>query len=685
MKDQRVGPPPEVLPDNRLWLFAFTIFIVFTIFLSRLFYLQIMQGDELRVQSERNSVRTVRIDAPRGNVLDRERRVIASTRPAFDVEIIPSELRDADRVYTALGTLLDQDEARVRESVGKPRGRARFQPVSVSSDLSFEQLARVESHRYAMPGVLTEVNPRREYTDGNAAGHLLGTLGEVRADQLEKAGFETYRQGEIVGQSGLEGVLEAPLRGTAGGRNVVVNVAGREVERLDEVDPIPGNTAVLTIDLDLQREAVAAYRGEPPSWAPQPVAAQRADETEAMGALVALDPRNGDVLAMVSRPSFDPNAFAGGVQPAVWRALMKDEWKPLQNRAISGQYPPGSTYKAVIAAAALEQGVITPRTRVFCPGSFAFGRRVYKCWKKEGHGSVDVHEALVRSCDVFFYQAGLKLGVDSIAKYAKALSFGRLTHVGLPEEKPGLIPTAAWKQKRFGEKWMAGETVSIAIGQGFDLVTPLQLAVAYGAIGTGVVMKPRLLLRTEKPDGTLIEETAPQVDAAVPVSAENLAIVRRGLTGVVNEPGGTGGRGRVPGITVAGKTGTAQVIRLEHFDGVAENKIPMRYRDHAWFVAYAPADDPEIVVAVLNEHGGHGGSAAAPIAQRVLYRYFEKQGRVVPPVVATAHVPRASAAAVATPEPDLDASELPAPSEPAPADAEGAPSAPAPGGVDGAD
>ncbi|HTF34779.1 MAG TPA: penicillin-binding protein 2 [Myxococcota bacterium] len=665
-----------MVPESRLWLGALLVFLVFAVFLGRLFYLQVVQGEALRVESERNSVRTVRLDAPRGNILDREGRVIASTRPAFDVEIIPSELRDADRVYSALGQLLDEQASQVRETVGKPRGRARFQPIPVSSDLSFEQLARVETHRFALPGVVTEVRPQRQYEDGDLAGHLLGTLGEIRLEQLDRTSFEDYSAGEIIGQSGLEAVLENVLRGTAGGRNVVVNVSGREVERLDEVEPVPGNTAVLTLDLDLQREAVAAYRNDPPLGPPAPAAREsESPPAEKMGALVALDPRTGDVLALVSRPSFDPNDFADGVPPETWHALIRDERRPLQNRAISGQYPPGSTYKPLLAAAALESGVINPQTHFFCPGSFAFGRRVYKCWKKEGHGSVAVHEAIVRSCDVFFYQTGLKLGIDRIADFGHALTFGRLTGIPLPEEKPGLIPTEAWKQRRFGEPWMAGETVSASIGQGFDLVTPLQLAVAYGALATGVVMKPRLVLRVEKPDGSLLEETKPQLDSRLPISEANLEIVRKGLAGVVNEPGGTGGRARLPGITVAGKTGTAQVIRLEHFEGVDESRVPMRYRDHAWFVCFAPAEAPEIVVAVLNEHAGHGGSAAAPIAQRVLAKYFEKQGRLAPEALMASQAPKAPA------PPRPHAKTVPPPPPPPPAPSEPAGAEPVEGGT----
>lgn len=619
----------EPIAGTRLAFLAVVMFAVFGVFLGRLFQLQIAQGEELRRLSERNSIRTVRLDAPRGELLDREHRVIATTRPAFQLEVIPSELRRPEKTFAALGSLLERDPKELALRVGQPHGRARFQPVGLDPDLTYEQLARVETHRHALPGVVTEARPRREYPDRDLAAHVVGTIGEIRADQLEKPGFEAYQQGDVIGQSGIESVAEAWLRGTAGGRNVIVNVAGREVERLDEVEPVPGHAAVLSLDLDLQREAVAAFQTPladskaPPAAAPSPT--YEPGVTEKLGALVALDPRNGEVLALVSRPSYDPGAFAGGgVDPKIWRELMRGEWKPLQDRAISGQFPPGSTYKAFVAAAALQEGVLTTQTRVFCPGSYWFGGRSFGCWKKEGHGSVDLHTALVRSCDVYFYEAGRRLGVDRIAHFARMFGLGGLSGIDLAEEKPGLIPTAAWKMRRFGDRWHPGETISISIGQGYDLVTPLQLAVSYGAIATGRAMQPHLLKSVERPDGSVVFEAAPKVLSEVQVKPEYLDAVRDGLRGVVMEPGGTGGRARIPGITVAGKTGTAQVIRLEAFKNVPEEKIPVKYRDHAWFVAWAPVEAPEIVVAVLAEHGGHGGAAAAPIAQRVMARYFEK-------------------------------------------------------------
>ncbi|TFG92905.1 MAG: penicillin-binding protein 2, partial [Myxococcales bacterium] len=401
-----------------------------------------------------------------------------------------------------------------------------------------------------------------------------------------------------------------------------------------------GGSVRLTLDLDLQQAAEEAFLpdvvGEPGK----------------LGAAVALDARNGDVLALVSIPSFDPNPFSGGIDAATWRRLTGDEWRPLQDRAISGQYPPGSAYKPIVAAAILAEKAATPQERVFCPGSFTFGRRSYRCWKKEGHGSVDLREALKKSCDVYFYTMGLRLGIDRIAKVAEAFGLGRRTGIPLAQEKPGLVPTSSWKLRRFGEKWMAGETVSASIGQGFNLATPLQMAVAYAALANGgKVLTPRLVLASSK-DGRMLESPAPEpvgTVGTVGVSEADLARILDALAAVVEEPGGTGGRSRVPGVRVGGKTGTAQVVRLEHTKDLKDHEIPIRHRDHAWFVSFAPVESPEIVVSVLAEHGGHGGSAAAPIAQKIRARYFEKKrmaaGEELATSPAAAPVGRVAAAA----------------------------------------
>lgn len=615
-----LGQGPEVILAGRLQIAAVLMILVFGLFAGRLFQLQIVEGESLRLRSEQNMVRTMRLEAPRGRILDREGRVLATTRPAFGLQVTPNDLRDDEVTLAALGRLVSEEPAVLAERIGPRRGARRVQPVRLVDDLSFERLAKIEAHRHAIPGVGTAVLPRRHYLEGEFAAHAMGTIGEIRADQLEMESFEGYRSGEVVGQTGLEARLERHLRGSAGGRNVVVDVAGREVEVLDEVPPVSGGSVVLALDLDLQRAAEDAFREV------------EEGQSEKMGAVVALDVRNGDVLVMASRPAYDPNYFAGGIDSETWKALTEHEWDPLQNRAIQNHYPPGSTYKAVVAAALLDAGTITPSTTVYCPGFFRHGRRTYRCWKRGGHGDVNVHQALRSSCDVFFYTFGVKLGIDGIAEIAKGLGLGARTGVELPQEATGLVPTRKWKERRFGEPWYPGETVSASIGQGFNLTTPIQLAVAYAAIANGgAVLKPRLVLRTETKEGEPIEEFAPEVRSRLELAPEHLAVVLGGLEAVVNEKGGTGGRARVPGVRVGGKTGTTQVVRLEHTEGMEEDEIPMRYRDHAWFAAFAPVEDPQIAVAVFVEHGQHGSSAAAPIAQRILARYFEKQGVVPPP------------------------------------------------------
>jgi penicillin-binding protein 2 len=624
----RLGGGDSTIAD-RIPVLAAMIALAFTVFLVRLFQLQFIQTDDLRRRSEKNYVRTVRLEAPRGDILDRKGRVLATTRPAFAVQVIPNDLRRPELTLAALASLIDRDADSLRASLGTPRGRARFQPVQLAADLSYDQRARLESHLYALSGVVTDVRPRRYYVEGQLAAHLLGSLGEIQRGQLETRRYADYRQGEVIGQTGVEAMMQEDLRGRAGGRNLVVNVAGRVEGMLDEIEPVSGGSVTLALDLDMQRAAEDAFLPD------------AVGKPSRMGAVVALDVHTGDVLALASKPSYDPNQFAGGIDAGTWRALTEDEWRPLQNRVIAGNYPPGSTYKAIVAAAALEAGLVDPNKKVFCPGSFRLGRRSYRCWKEGGHGYVDLHRALVESCDVYFYHLGLDLGIDRLAFFARGFGLGRATKIPLPNEQTGLIPTSAWKEKRFGEPWMLGETVSASIGQGFDLVTPVQLAVAYAAIANGgSVVRPRLVLSVTDPDGHVTEAPPPEVLGTAPVAPEHLARVRAALEGVVNEPGGTGGRARLPGVRVAGKTGTAQVVGLEHTDGKEDEDVAMRHRDHAWFVGFAPAEAPEVVVAALVEHGGHGGSAAAPVVQRVLAAHFGVQLPPPRPEAAPAPKPR---------------------------------------------
>jgi penicillin-binding protein 2 len=390
-----------------------------------------------------------------------------------------------------------------------------------------------------------------------------------------------------------------------GGRQIEVDALGREVKPLRSVEPYPGNNLYLTLDLDLQKAAEEAYQDK-------------------NGALVAMDPKTGRVLAMVSRPAFDPSLFAGNISPEDWKALQENPFHPLQNKCTQGLYPPGSTFKIITAIAGLESGLLTPKTVFPCAGTYFYGNRDFRCWKEGGHGMIDLHHALVTSCDVYFYQAGLKVGVDRIAKYASEFGFGKKTGIPFPHEKSGIVPSTSWKMKVHGVPWYSGETLSFAVGQGYINVTPIQLARMISAVANGgTLFLPQVVEKVESTSGKMLRQYSPVEAGAAQVSQATLDFIRSALRGVVHEPGGTASGIALKEVEMAGKTGTAQVIKLaKDFKRGDMNRMPLKYRDHAWFVAYAPVADPQIAVAVLVEHGGFGASAAAPIAKKVIARYF---------------------------------------------------------------
>ena len=618
--DARLSNTGDGPGQLRIWPLAIIVIAIFMLFIGRLFQLQILEGKALASRSQANYVRTVRLEAQRGSIVDREGRTIAASRPAYGVDLIPYEIQNPWRTYSVLGAILGRDPNEIASRVGRPRGRRRFQPVSLSKDLALEDRAKIAAHRYAMPGVELYRKPLRDYVHQALASQLLGTIGEISPAELEMEAFSNYRSGETIGKTGIEAANEIHLRGRAGGVNLIVDVAGREIDEIDRREPTPGGRLVLSLDLDLQTIAEASFLSEDP------------EESDKMGALVALDPRNGDVLALVSAPSYDANAFAGGVDRETWQAFNLDDWRPLQNRAIAGVYPPGSTYKVIVAAAGLAEGVIDATTEIVCPGHFRLGRRVYRCWKRAGHGVVNLESALARSCDVFFYTLGNTLGVETLARYARIFGLGSATGIGVRGEVSGLVPTPEWKMRTRGERWIGGETISLSIGQGANLTTPIQLAVAYAAIANGGrIVQPRIVLRRETWDGVIVEEMQPIFRAENIIAKPILEMVKLGLTRVVMDPHGTGRRASVPGITVAGKSGTTQVVSLDLVEGLEPEEIPIRFRDHALFVAFAPVESPEIVVVAIAEHsGGGGGSVAAPMVQKVLAGYFEKSERRLP-------------------------------------------------------
>jgi penicillin-binding protein 2 len=569
--------------------------------LARLWTLQVLRGEEMAGLSENNRIRLRRVQATRGRVLDRLGRVLIDSRASFDAFLVPEDSPDLESTVETLAHFLDQGAAATQEILERASGRPPFQEILVKRNLDWEEVVALETHQLELPGVSLRITPSRSYPHGPVLAHVLGYVGEVNQGEVEKD--RRYRAGDLVGRAGLERIWEEYLRGTQGGQEVEVDALGRELRVLQEAEAIPGNTLVLSIDLDLQMVAEEVLGEE-------------------AGAVVAVDPRNGDLLALVSHPSYDPNEFARGIRSKEWRRLANHPRHPLTNRATQGQYPPGSTFKIVTAAAALEEGIVNPFTRIHCSGKVHFGQRDFRCWRKGGHGSVALHEALVQSCDVYFYQVGQRLGIDPLAQYARSFGLGLPSGVRLEHEKSGTIPDSEWKRRALGEPWYAGETLSAAIGQGYVTTTPLQMAQATATLASGVRYRPRLVQRIEGPDGALVSAIEPQEQGRLTVRETALAQIREALRDVVNDPRGTGKKAKIDDVLVAGKTGTAQVVALGK-ERKSAAQVPWEKRDHAWFVAYAPLDAPEIAVAALVEHAqGGGGAIAAPMARQVIEAFL---------------------------------------------------------------
>ncbi len=596
---------------KRAFYAAFVIIFFFAVLISRLWFLQVQQGEKYSRLADSNRVRYLEIAAPRGNILDSMGREIVTNRPSFNVVWVREDNRLDDVLLKKMAVILETDVSDLLARIRKMAGTPGHIPVRLAEDINWNKVAFIENNRMNLPGIKIEVVPLRVYHYGNLASHIIGYLGEINEKELKSSKEGEYRGGDLIGKMGLERLREKDLRGEKGRHYMEVNALGFEQRNLKGIEPLPGNDLQLTIDMDLQRAAEDIMTADNKS-----------------GAVVAVDVNSGRLLALASAPTLELDKFIGGISHKNWQAMLDNPLHPLINKIVQGQYPPGSTYKLVTAAAGLAEGVITPDSIIYCPGHYRFGNRTYRCWKHSGHGAVDLNRALSESCDVYFYQVGQRLGVDRLAKYARMFGLGRKTGVEMEHEKSGLIPTAAWKKKRFGKVWQEGETLSIAIGQGFDLVTPLQLAFMTATVANGgTLYKPGLVEQVRDPDGKVIEQFEPEVVDRLKGQGRNLQLVRKGLTEAVNGRHGTGRRARLKdlGITVAGKTGTAQVVRLKQYRHLKEKDIPYKYRDHAWFTCFAPAENPEIAVTVLVEHGFHGGSGAAPVAKAVLEAYFRKR------------------------------------------------------------
>ncbi len=582
------------------------VLFFFTILVLRLWSLQITNGAEYEKRAYGNRVRIRRVAAPRGHILDRYNREIVTNRPAFNVVLIQEDSYDIDGVLKKLAPVLDMDIsamwAKIREASNTPR----YVPVRLKEDIDWKTLAYLENHNHEFPGIRTEVQPVRVYHYENLAANILGYLGSISKKELQKADQNIYSGGDIVGKRGIEKLRERDLRGEKGKYYSEVDSKGFEQKLLKSVEPLPGREIRLTLDVDLQQIAEGYMAAG-----------------EKAGAVVAMEVNTGRLLAAVSAPNIQIKDFIGGISVKKWQALLDNPQHPLINKVVQASYPPGSTYKMVTALAGLAKDVIDEKTLLYCPGHYSFGNRTYRCWKHSGHGQVDLQKAIEESCDVYFYQVGQRVGVDVLAEYARKLGLGAKTGIEMEYEKSGLTPTQKWKEKYRESQWQEGETLSVAIGQGFNLATPLQICVMTATIANGgTVYRPQLVEQVVDPEGRIVEEFEPEIIREIKELRRYLQIIRNGMEGVVEGKHGTGRNVAVKNLRIAGKTGTAQVVKIAQYRHLKDKDIPYKYRDHAWFTCYAPADDPEIAVTVLVEHGLHGGSGAGPIARAVINQYF---------------------------------------------------------------
>jgi len=603
--EEKDGGALDLLKRRLLGVAAVVLFF-FAVIILRLWMLQITNGSEYETRAYSNRVRIRDIAAPRGHLLDRQGREIVTNRPSFNVVLIQEDSNDVGDVLKRLAPVLKMDISELWEKIRDASGTPRYLPVRLKEDIDWQTLAYLESHNHEFSGIRTEVQPVRVYHYDDLAANVIGYLGAISKKEMAEADSEIYSGQEIIGKRGIERLREADLRGEKGQNFTEVDAKGFEQTQLKAVEPLPGREIRLTLDNDLQQIAESYMAAGDKS-----------------GAVVVMEVNTGRLLVAASAPSIHIEEFIGGISKNAWQALLDNSRHPLLNKVVQATYPPGSTYKMVTALAGLSKGVIDENTTFFCPGQISFGNRTYRCWKKGGHGTVNLQRAIGESCDVFFYQVGMRVGVDTLAEYAQKLGLGKKTGAEMEFEKEGLTPTRKWKQKYRKAKWQDGETLSVAIGQGFNIVTPLQMCVMTSAIANGgKAYRPKIVEQVTDPEGKVIENFTPELLSEVPGVEKFLKIIRSGMEDVVQGKRGTARNVAIEGLRIGGKTGTAQVVRLAQYKGLKDENIPYEYRDHAWFTCYAPAENPEIAVTVMVEHGLHGGSGAGPIARAVLAHYF---------------------------------------------------------------
>ena len=604
-----------MMPDDRrsltlrLSVMQYLIALLFAMLAVGFWIFQIAQHDKFKEMAEENHLRRLPLPAPRGVLMDRYGKILVENQNTFNIALVREQTKNLDQTLAVLAGATGADETQLREIVNRRRRDPSYRPIVLIENASREQFIAVRARKWELPGIITQEVPSRLYPTSEMAAHLFGYVSEVTEAQLQRADYTHIESGAIVGQAGVEQAYNRLLMGSEGNKAVIVNSLGREIEELGKQDPVEGQGLQLTIDADVQRAAEEGFR-----------------HFGYNGAAVILDPRNGEVLSLVSLPSYDPNSFATGIDRVTWSSLLSDKLKPLQNRALQGVYSPGSTFKIAIATAALEEGLVTPDFKVRCSGGATFYGRYFQCWKEGGHGTVDMRHAIEQSCNVYFYTLGNMLGVDRIHKWASALGLGERSGIELLNEIKGLVPSTEWKLREKKEKWYAGETISVAIGQGQVSVTPISMAVMMMTVANGGTRyTPHVVKAVD--DGHGWKPVPPPPPAAVTrMKDSTVKALHDGLWMVVNAAG-TGGRGRIVGFDVAGKTGTAQVISLA---GAKAARGKMDVRDHGWFVFFAPRDNPEIAGVIFAEHAEHG-YLGAPIAKYAMETYFaKKEGRPLP-------------------------------------------------------
>lgn len=571
---------------DRILIASYIVIALFSILVLRLWQLQVLQGDEYRRLSEENRLRIVKIPAPRGIIYDRNNIPLVKNSPFYSVSISPlNGVID----YVSLSKVIGVDADSISKKTNSKKST--FEPVRLKEGLSFKEIAFIEARRSDFPGLFIDVDVTRHYLYGEAGAHLIGYLGKLNQKQYNDPDFKGLPSDALVGQWGIERLYDKQLRGIPGERIVEVDALGRELRLIAEKPPSKGEDLVIAMDINLQKAAEESFG-------------------EKTGALVAIKPDSGEILALVSKPSFDPNLFAKGISQRQWENFINNPKNPLLNRALQSQYPPGSTFKIVTALAGLEEGVIDAETKVTCNGGLSYGRWHFGCWRKSGHKTLSLHRAIVESCDVYFYEVGRRLGIDKIASYARELGLGNDSGIRLVKERKGVIPDIKWKQQKKGQPWYLGDTFNASIGQGYVAVTPFQMAKLISTVSNGGhIYTPSLLMLKERP----------QMTKKLNIHSENINEIKKGLFGVVNEPSGTGWLAKSYSVEICGKTGTAQVIGMRK----DSKYLSELHRDHAWFVAFAPCDKPEIALSVMVEHGGHGGASAAPIARRAIEAYMK--------------------------------------------------------------